>query len=313
MVDDSCSITVCVITYNHNSFIERCVNSILSQELNYPLKILIADDCSTDGTTEKLIEFSTKYPKKIKLILNKKNFGPEKTWNNLVFSAKSKYIAYMEGDDYWIDTNKLKKQISYLKSVENCKMVFTPALLEENMNIKGIRNKYNSQSKFKLNDVLNLQGGFFPSSSILFKSEILSFPFFGNTSHCTGDFPLAIASTINGYIGYIPEVTTVYTIHSKSQTNSKVIDLENFEKKCNYCFDKNISFYKNQLSLYLNSRQLKKLILKENYLKNSKLLNVRLFSKVHYNPGKLGGYYLMRLLVKYFYIRYVNPQYRKKI
>ena len=72
-------ISIAIITYNQDQFITEAIESVLKQELNLDYELLISDDASTDGTINILKSYKTKYPDKIRLILNKTNLGPSNT------------------------------------------------------------------------------------------------------------------------------------------------------------------------------------------------------------------------------------------
>lgn len=109
-------LSVCLITYNHAPYIRQAIEGVLMQQTTFPIELIIADDCSTDGTREILVEYGARHPKLIKLILQNKNIGAARNWLELVHSPKSKYTAYFEGDDCWIDPLKLQKQVDFLES-----------------------------------------------------------------------------------------------------------------------------------------------------------------------------------------------------
>jgi len=119
VLESSKIITVCVITYNHNEFISHALNSIAAQKTNFNYDILIADDCSTDGTKEKVLAFS-KSMSNVSLILQESNVGPAKNFIELISTPKTKYISYLEGDDYWSDPYKVQKQVDYLEANPEC-------------------------------------------------------------------------------------------------------------------------------------------------------------------------------------------------
>lgn len=104
-------LSVCLITYNHANFIKEALEGVLMQEADFSWELIIADDHSTDGTTEIVIDYKKKYPNIIKLILQEKNVGPSQNWLDMINLPKSRYIAFLEGDDYWIDPLKLQKQV----------------------------------------------------------------------------------------------------------------------------------------------------------------------------------------------------------
>lgn len=108
-------LTVIIPTYNHEKYVELCVDSVLSQKTLFNFNILISDDCSTDSTWKIL----QKYKDIPGLTITKtpKNQGSSsKRFSNLLTSVKSDYVTILDGDDYYIDENKLQKQIDFLQS-----------------------------------------------------------------------------------------------------------------------------------------------------------------------------------------------------
>lgn len=105
--------------YNHEKFIVETLEGFLSQKTTFPFEIIIHDDASTDNTPVILKEFAEKYPLIIKLVLQKGNQYSQKInfWSDITFPmAQGKYIALCEGDDYWIDEQKLQKQVDFLEN-----------------------------------------------------------------------------------------------------------------------------------------------------------------------------------------------------
>lgn len=124
-------VSVLVQTYQHIKYIKDCLDGILMQKTNFYFEILIGEDESTDGTREVCIEYAQKYPEKIKLFLHNSKSNPSKiglhpfqinAFYNL-FTARGKYIATCEGDDYWTDPLKLQKQVTALEKNQNLILV----------------------------------------------------------------------------------------------------------------------------------------------------------------------------------------------
>lgn len=116
-------LSVCFITYNHKKFIRHALNSVLSQQTNFPFEVIIGEDESSDGTREIVIEYQKSFPNIIKVLhgdrknvihVNGRPTGRRNLLNTLA-KAKGKYIAYLEGDDYWIDRNKLQEQVDLME------------------------------------------------------------------------------------------------------------------------------------------------------------------------------------------------------
>ena len=120
-------VSICCITYNHAPFIRKALDGFLMQEpptgvfANEPwYEILIHDDCSTDGTTEIVKEYAAKYPDKIFPLyeeVNQYSQGKEDVIDMYNYGrARGKYIAYCEGDDYWTDSQKLRRQVDFMET-----------------------------------------------------------------------------------------------------------------------------------------------------------------------------------------------------
>ena len=115
-------VSICCLTYNHESYIRQCLDGFVMQKTKFPIEILIHDDASTDGTQDIIREYEAKYPNIIKPIYQKENQYSKGVKVSLVYNysrAKGKYIALCEGDDYWTDPYKLQKQVDFLESHPN--------------------------------------------------------------------------------------------------------------------------------------------------------------------------------------------------
>lgn len=108
-------------TYNHERYIAKAIDSFLCQKTNFGIEVLIHDDCSTDNTAMIVKEYEKKYPDIIKPIYapqNRMGRGINVNMNFQYPRAIGKYIAFCEGDDFWIDKNKLQKQVDFLEKDE---------------------------------------------------------------------------------------------------------------------------------------------------------------------------------------------------
>lgn len=112
----SIAVSVIVLAYNHEKYISKALDSILMQEFDLKYEIIIGDDCSTDGTQQIIRDYAEKYPEYIVPILREQNIGARKNSDDLNARARGKYICCLEGDDYWIDKNKLIEQYNLLES-----------------------------------------------------------------------------------------------------------------------------------------------------------------------------------------------------
>lgn len=113
-----------MITFNHEKYIEQAVLSVLMQETDFDYELIIGEDCSTDRTREILLELQKQHPDKIKLVLNPENLGMIPNSVNVLGMASGKYIALLEGDDYWTSPHKLQRQVDYMEAHPECLLCF---------------------------------------------------------------------------------------------------------------------------------------------------------------------------------------------
>ena len=115
-------LTVIVPSYNFEKYLEECVDSIYNQKLNYGFEVIVRDDCSTDNTKDVLIKLTEKYPD-LRILDGDVNLGPLENIRTLLESCTTKYIAYIDGDDYYNNKTILNDKVEFLESNLNYSMV----------------------------------------------------------------------------------------------------------------------------------------------------------------------------------------------
>ena len=222
-------LAVVVITYNQENYISDTLDSILIQETNFPFEIIVHDDCSTDNTASILNEYAKKYPNIIKLILQKENqfskgINPTRA---PIAKALGKYIAICEGDDYWIDSNKLQIQLDEMRKVENCQMSFHSAIdkWEDNSKKDEITTKQaNGNKLFTVNEIILGGGGFCPTASLIFEKEAVeNLPKWFDQAPF-GDYLLQIFGSLKGGALYIDRAMSIYRRNAAASYSSEMLD-----------------------------------------------------------------------------------------
>lgn len=107
-------VSVIVLTYYHEQYIQRALDSILAQETSYSYEIIVSDDCSGDKTVDILQRYQAEYPDKIRLILNKENIGTCQNLYNAFLACRGRYIEITAGDDLWPIKDKIQRQVDFL-------------------------------------------------------------------------------------------------------------------------------------------------------------------------------------------------------
>lgn len=148
--NDEVKVSVCVVTYNQESYIRQCLQSIVDQITDFKFDVIVSDDCSADGTRAIVQEFAVKYPDVVKPIFHEKNIGAYKNFYFVHQQATGLYIAHMDGDDYSLP-GKLQAQSDFLDKQADCNIVWTPVVVEmpdgslKDRNIDAMSNIYSKR------------------------------------------------------------------------------------------------------------------------------------------------------------------------
>ena len=108
-------VSIVCITYNHEPYLRQALDGFLMQRTTFPVEIILAEDCSTDGTRAICEEYAKRYSKKIHYIVRDHNVGYNQNEYEAMQAARGKYIAFCEGDDYWTDADKLQRQVDFME------------------------------------------------------------------------------------------------------------------------------------------------------------------------------------------------------
>lgn len=209
-------ISVMVLTYKHEKFIRKTLDSILSQKVNFRFEILVGDDASPDNTQAIIKEYHAKYPDIIVPLLHQKNLGGFGKNNTLVALevAKGQYIAPMDGDDYWTDDTKLQKMADFLDANPDYVACFHNAeiIFDDDSHPNQFVNPPDQKEIVTVEDFIGEdEVWFIATSAILFRNGIIThYPQWFHESK-SGDIPRYILLGKNGgKFKYINEVMSVY-------------------------------------------------------------------------------------------------------
>ena len=223
------SVSVFLSVYNHKKYIVQCIESILSQKTNFNYEIVIHDDASTDGTTDILLSYKEKYKEKINLIVQNENqyhIGV----NNLIYRyviphIKGKYLAYIDGDDYWCDDNKLQKQFDYMEAHPNCSLCVHNVYCVDDAN-NVLHDAFpTSYGRVKKSTVIDYRRGIFIATSSLFYrfSSFKKFPDW-RLNFPVNDMPAFIQASYDGYTYKLKDRMSAYRRFSETSWSKKMLD-----------------------------------------------------------------------------------------
>lgn len=227
-------VSITVATYQHVGYIAECLESLITQKTSFPYEIIIGDDGSTDGTTDICKTYADKYPDKIRLFIRDRKLSQyinsEGTivrfnglWNRM--STRGKYIAWCDGDDYWIDPLKLQKQITFLETHPDYGLMYTLSQVYD-QNKKQIKEKTVGWDYKGYNNLLAYNC--IPTvTTCMRKDAIIKYtndikPQLRNW--LMGDYPMWLWIAYNYKIKFLPEVTSVYRVLEKSASHFQDIN-----------------------------------------------------------------------------------------
>lgn len=118
-------ISVIIPSYNRANTVGQTIESIVNQQVDANIEIVIGDDCSTDNAREVLLEYQEKYPNIIRLFFWEKNMGLGANWASCVKECRGKYICNCDNDDYWHNPNKLQLQLDYMEAHPTANILIT--------------------------------------------------------------------------------------------------------------------------------------------------------------------------------------------
>lgn len=108
-------VSVCITTYNHAAWVAQAVESILAQRTSFGVEVIVGDDCSADATVEIVRRLAGQHPDRVRLLEAAQNMGMRANYRRTIEAARGKYIAICDGDDYWVDCEKLERQVAELE------------------------------------------------------------------------------------------------------------------------------------------------------------------------------------------------------
>lgn len=242
-------VSVVMICYNQEKYIRQAIESVLSQEVDFDLEVIVGDDASQDSTPQIISELAES-DSRIVPLLREKNLGMNRNFIDVVKRAKGKYIAILEGDDFWIDNDKLKKQVELLEANPECYVCYTNSEVIDN-NDDFIKLFYKTDDRpawfYKQKEIETfsrlIKGNFINTATLMLRRiENLEVPdWFYELK--LGDWPFTLMHAERGNLIYLDEITACYRQHNASNWSSKDVIFTN--SKTIECLEQLLTIYPN--------------------------------------------------------------------
>ena len=225
-------ISVVVLTYNQEATISRTLDSILMQQCHVPFEIVIGEDCSADNTRAICQRYAEKHPDIIRLFCNQQNKGIIDNYFDCLLECRGKYIAECAGDDFWVDPQKLEKEVSVMEAHDNVTMVITnwqyfdeqrqqtvPSQQQQHAHVTPGRNLLKAI-------ITQYNMSVFHLCTALYRADVFRKAYeedtylFRNKGFCSEDIQIAFSMALHGDIAYLPDITLNYSIGQNTVSNT---------------------------------------------------------------------------------------------
>ena len=266
-------VSVVVVTYNHAEHIAQALDSILMQRTSFPIEICIGEDGSTDGTREICLEYAKKYTDKIRLFCRSAEgkihiFGIKTGRRNHLqtrLATRGKYIALCEGDDFWIDPDKLQKQYELMEAKPHLSMVAARCLYWDPEGSSEVRPYHYYGNWAKYQDLVSTKIHPHTSTHFMRRDAVEKLPQWPNEV-VQGDLAFLLTLCLeSGGCAIMSNVFSVYRMHAQGMSGKSWLTrcrymAEFWDKYAVFCADNEQQDLAKQA--HRTSRRLKSL---ENY------------------------------------------------
>lgn len=212
--DEGVAVSVLVVTYNHARFVHQALEGVLAQQLPQPFEILVSEDCSTDDTRAIVKGYAERHPHLVRLLLSERNLRSNEVVARGLRAARGRYVALLDGDDFWTSDDKLRAQVALLDARPDVTICFhNVQVVDESSQSSG--RLWNAPSQPKVSGLHELlRGNFIATSSVVYRrTAVAEVPGWYDGFFPVTDWPLHILYAREGRIGYLNRTLGAYRLH----------------------------------------------------------------------------------------------------
>lgn len=220
-------ISVGIITYNQEKTICQTLDSILCQQGDFDLEVIVGEDHGADGTRAICEEYASRYPSIVRLLPDEPNMGIMANVARVMSAAMGDYIGLIAGDDYWCDEYKLAKQLTYMEEHPDCGVCFTDGfrlLVKQNKIVPGIITHPiaddGDESQYFFNKAYRGGPYLLPLSMLVRRDmmQYIDFDEFIRRQLPVEDYPMQAIWSKHTHFGVLADKTVVYRVYKESAT-----------------------------------------------------------------------------------------------
>jgi len=214
-------VSVSITAYNAEKLLPRAVESVLRQRIDFPMEIVIADDCSQDATLQIARSYQQQNPGVVRVVERIENLGIQRNTFETLNACRGKYIAWLDSDDYWTDAGKLATQIQVLEA-DPAVTVCCHFVRWVSPDGEVAREKYPciAAGRYGLDEVL--RHNFLPTPSVIFRNGIQrDLPSWYFELESLSDWPIWVLAALQGDVVLLDGVMADYVLAPGSSMTSQ--------------------------------------------------------------------------------------------
>jgi glycosyltransferase involved in cell wall biosynthesis len=214
-------VSIAMITYNHRPYIAQALDSILAQRRDFPIEIVISDDCSPDGTGVIIDEYETAHPGLLRRLDPPQNLGMNANFKQVWRACSGKYIALLEGDDWWHSPDKLAIQVAFMERYTECTISGHICQIKTMNGQEPLKHSLTEQPElFDAQDLITARYCLFTPSVMCRRGVVQEVPHWAMAMGYL-DLPMFLLHATRGRAGFINQALSTYRMHAGGVWSSK--------------------------------------------------------------------------------------------
>lgn len=220
-------VSIAVITYNQERTIKQTLDSILMQEGDFQLELVIGEDCGTDSTLEICKEYERKFPDVVKVLPNVHNLGIMANYARTIRACTGKFVADIAGDDYYIDDHALEKQMCYMLAHPEVGVVASNGYryyVRQNRLVEGLNPMVTAENDGSKHFYFNPEykgGVYLKPVGMMVRRELFQYVDFDEIIRRklpVEDYPMQAIFSQHTHFACLPDLLVTYRIYKESAT-----------------------------------------------------------------------------------------------
>jgi glycosyltransferase involved in cell wall biosynthesis len=216
-------VSVALLTYNHERFITKAIESVLAQRTDFPIEVVIGDDASSDGTSAHVAALKAQAPEVIRTLPRPSNIGMHQNVEGVLRECRGEFVAFLEGDDYWTSEEKLQLQVDVLHEHESAVGTFHPVIVVDALGEES--DPFNWRDKRtaigpEITTQELLEDNLIPTASAMIRRVAIPSLSDRYTKLNMRDWPIWVFSSLRGPWLYLPKVMAAYRVHDHGTWSS---------------------------------------------------------------------------------------------